>query len=87
MEGESCLPKLDVIELRVGVDVGVGHTDELPPGIHTALLQRGVQSFQHSYQGHIVLQVIGVIWEVICGVLRDYCYMLFDWREICIEEH
>lgn len=51
------LPKLDIIELRVGMNVGIGHTDELPPV--GPLKQRRVQRLQHSYQSHIVLQQLG----------------------------
>ena len=57
MTGAPDLPQLDVIELRVGMDVGVGHADELAAGISTALLQGRVQGLQHSDQRHIVLLI------------------------------
>jgi hypothetical protein len=47
------LPELHVIELWVCMDVGVGNADELP-SIGTFKLGR-VQSLQHCYQCHIVL--------------------------------
>jgi len=47
------LPELDIIELWVCMDVGVGNADELP-SVGTLKLGR-VQSLQHCYQRHIVL--------------------------------
>lgn len=47
------LPELHVIELWVCMDVGVGNADELP-SVGTLELGR-VQSLQHCYQCHIVL--------------------------------
>ncbi len=47
------LPELHIIELWVCMDVGVGNADELP-SVGTLKLGR-VQSFQHCYQRHIVL--------------------------------
>mmetsp|Transcript_35571 Transcript_35571/g.89309 ORF Transcript_35571/g.89309 Transcript_35571/m.89309 type:complete len:239 (-) Transcript_35571:1065-1781(-) len=47
------LPQLDVTELRVGMDVGVGHADELTcvgPRL------RRLNGFQHSNQRHVVLE-------------------------------
>ncbi len=51
------LPELHVIELWVCMDVGVGNADELP-SIGTFKLGR-VQSLQHCYQRHIVLNTQG----------------------------
>lgn len=56
MAGKSALvylPEFDIIKLRVGMDVGVGNADELPP-VGPFKLWR-VQSFQHCNQSHIVL--------------------------------
>ena len=49
----SYLPELDIIELWVGMDVGVGNADELPP-VGSFQLRR-VESLQHCDQSHIVL--------------------------------
>lgn len=54
------LPQLDVIELRVGVDVRVGNADEGPPtaAAAAALRLRRLQRLQHRNQRHIVLRVV-----------------------------
>lgn len=52
----TCLPQLDVIQLWVGMNVGIGHADELAPGVGSPLLDGRVQRLQHSNQRHIVLQ-------------------------------
>mmetsp|Transcript_8378 Transcript_8378/g.24021 ORF Transcript_8378/g.24021 Transcript_8378/m.24021 type:complete len:286 (+) Transcript_8378:635-1492(+) len=49
------LPELDVAELRVGVDVGVGNADELPASRGCARRGR-VNGLQNGDERHVVLQ-------------------------------
>ena len=50
------LPQLDIIQLRIGVDVGVGHADELPAPTSAGVGVAWVQRLQYSNQCNIVLQ-------------------------------
>ena len=50
------LPQLDIIQLRIGVNVGVGHTDELPAPASAGVGVAWVQRLQHSNQRNIILQ-------------------------------
>lgn len=52
---EPRLPQLDVVELWVGVDVGVGNADQLPPALRSRVRVGRVQRLQHHNQRHIVL--------------------------------
>ena len=56
------LPKLDIIQLWIGVNVGVGNADELFP---VAALQQGrVQGLQDCNEGHIVLYMRKIMLRV-----------------------
>lgn len=74
------LPQLDVIELRVGMDVGVGNADELPSrgAVGGFDLDVGVQRFEHRNQRHIVLHTLkrfGVIGAPnMCYLCMAHCY-------------
>mmetsp|Transcript_4858 Transcript_4858/g.12132 ORF Transcript_4858/g.12132 Transcript_4858/m.12132 type:complete len:363 (-) Transcript_4858:416-1504(-) len=54
LEQSVHLPQLDVVELRVGVNVGVGHAQQLALALwrrHAGLLQR----LQHNNERHVIL--------------------------------
>ena len=50
------LPQLDIVQLRIGVDVGVGHANELPAPTGACVGMAWVQCLQHSNERNIVLQ-------------------------------
>lgn len=70
-EASTHLPELDVAELRVGMDVSVGHTDELPAV--GALLLRAVQGLQDRNKSHIVLQMHRALVALAKGILFAGC--------------
>ena len=61
------LPQLDIVQLRIGVDVGVGHADELPAPASAGVGVAWVQCLQHSNQRNIVLQTEQDLFDLTVG--------------------
>ena len=77
------LPELHVIELRVGVDVGVGDADELAAALRGRIRIGRIQRLQHHYQRHIVLSTANKLRATQWSEEHDMGCCLSFWQSPC----